>query len=365
MEYPYFSKKMTIIDRYIVRSIAISSTLALLGLVTLMAFINFLNELNELGNGAYSFEIILQHILLLTPSFFNSLLILAIMMGVIFAVGEFNSNREIQIFQTASISLSHLVNKCLVISFLLSIFLISFFEIISPDTFKLAHQIKNQALGKPIVKFNETLWFKDGNKIFNISNISPNGSSLRVFTVDDKGRLVSFSFGKQGNFLDNKFIEPASKTINFSINNQDINSFPTINYQEVKIPLEEELVNIMKLDIKESSLKNLFKSGYYSYTNGLHYREYAHEIIIRLIRPFTLIGMILASIPIILRFGRSISVSNRIFISLMIGLITNLLSRILSVISLKFDSLEFVGPMIPTLLLISFGYVTTRNFLKR
>jgi len=65
--------------------------------------------------------------------------------------------------------------------------------------------------------------------------------------------------------------------------------------------------------------------------------------------------MILLAIPYILNIERNISIGQRVFLSIVIGTITHLVTKVLSVVSLKFDSMILVGPILPTLILILAG----------
>ena len=129
---------MKLLDRYLFSSIIKSSLSVLLGLVVLFSFFQFLEELNDVGKKGYTISIAINYIALLLPSFSNLLLILGVMIGVVFGLGQLNSNKELQIFQVASISKKDIISKSIKFTFLISVMLIIVLEIISPYTSKLA-----------------------------------------------------------------------------------------------------------------------------------------------------------------------------------------------------------------------------------
>jgi len=109
---------MKLLERYLFSSIVKSSISVLLGLVVLFSFFQFLEELNDVTKKGYTISIAIKYIALLLPSFFNLLLILGVMIGVVFSLGQLNSNKELQIFQVASISKKDIIFKSIKFTFL-------------------------------------------------------------------------------------------------------------------------------------------------------------------------------------------------------------------------------------------------------
>jgi len=109
------------------------------------------------------------------------------------------------------------------------------------------------------------------------------------------------------------------------------------------------------------SFVDLLKMTSTPYQNQSKENEIILEIISRVIKPLTLLGMILLAIPFILNFQRNISIGKRVFVSIILGSTTHLFTKITSVISLKFDEMVIVGPILPTIILFLIGVLILRN----
>ena len=350
---------MKLLDKHLFSSIIKTSISVLLGLVVLFSFFQFLEELSDVTKKGYTISIAINYIALLLPSFFNLLLILGIMIGVVFGLGQLNSNRELQIFQVASISKKDIIFKSIKFTFFISLMLIIVLEIITPLTSKLADQLKKQAQGKPIMSQSGQVWIKKDGKFLHYQKRNSN-SSLKVFDIENNSTLKSILYAKDIEFSDGfvdlentRMIEIRSEGDFYSIGNKDKEGLN-------RIELDPNQLEFLNKNLKEMSIFEMILSVGNSINSGTNYQELYAELISRVIRPFTLIGMILIAIPFVLDTQRTASIGNRIFISIAIVVFTHLITKITSVIMVNQSSLSFIGPFFPTFIIILIGLVVFR-----
>jgi len=105
------------------------------------------------------------------------------------------------------------------------------------------------------------------------------------------------------------------------------------------------------------SLYELYQAIFFSIRNQTNNTQFVVEFLTRIIRPLTLIGMILIALPFVLDIERSISIGKRIALASGIGVITHLMTKATSIMSLKFTSIYLIGPIIPTIFLILLGVI--------
>ena len=350
---------MKLLDRYLFSSIIKSSISVLLGLVMLFSFFQFLEELNDVTKKGYTISIAIKYIALLLPSFFNLLLILGVMIGVVFGLGQLNSNKELQIFQVASISKKDIVFKSIKFTFFISVMLIIVLEIISPYTSKLADHLKKQAQGKPIMSQSGQVWLKkDGKFIHYEKNNSDN--SIKVFDTENITSLKNILYAKDVKFSDGfveiggpKSVEIRSEGDFYLIDNKDKEGLN-------RIELDPNQLEFLNKNVKEMSIFEMFLVIGNSMNAGTNNQELYTELISRIIKPFTLIGMILIAIPFVLNTQRTASVGNRIFISIAIAVFAHLITKITSIVLVTKSSTSIVGPFIPTIVLLLIGVLVLR-----
>jgi len=353
---------MKLLDRYLFSSIIKSSISVLLGLVLLFSFFQFLEELNDVGKRDYTISIALNYIALLLPSFFNLLLILGLMIGVVFSLGQLNTNKELQIFQVASISKKNIVYKSIKYTFFISVVLIIVLEIISPFTSKLADQIKRQAQGKPLISQSGALWLKINDKFvfYEKKKRKKKNTSIKVFDIENKTSLKSILFAKNINFSDENISLKNPKKVEIHSDGDFYLIRKKHKDKLYRLELEPSQLEFLNKSVKEMSIFEMIISIKNSINFGTTNQELFTELISRIIKPFTLIGMILIAIPFVLNTQRAASVGNRIFISIAIAVFTHLITKITSIILVAKSSASFVGPFIPTIALLLIGLLVLR-----
>jgi len=350
---------MKLLDRYLFSSIIKSSIWVLLGLVVLFSFFQFLEELNDVTKKGYTISIALNYIALLLPSFFNLLLILGVMIGVVFGLGQLNSNKELQIFQVASISKKEIIVKSIKFTFFISVMLIIVLEIISPITSKLADQLKKESQGRPIMSQSGQVWLqKDGKFIHYEKNNSNN--SIKVFDIENTTSLKNILYAKDVKFSDGfvdigdaRRVEIRSEGGLYLIENKGKEELN-------RIELDPNQLEFLNKNVKEMSISEMVLALGNSMNTGANNQELYTELISRIIKPFTLIGMILIAIPFVLNTQRTASVGNRIFISIAIAVFAHLITKITSIVLVTKSSASFVGPFIPTIVLLLIGVLVLR-----
>jgi len=198
---------MKILEKYLFLSILRASFATLLSLVVIFLFFKFLEELSDIGNANYTIRSSLQYLALSTPFVINSLTILGLMIGIIFSLGGLNTNKELQIFQVATISLKQLINKILFIGFIFSVIFLSASEAIFPITQKIAENYKSKLLGKNN-NLHSSFWFKQDNKFVFLKKSNKNNDfdGIQVFELNNDSSLSSFSNNNNISF-DGKVLE--------------------------------------------------------------------------------------------------------------------------------------------------------------
>ena len=175
---------------------------------------------------------------------------------------------------------------------------------------------------------------------------------------------MSYVDGESAFFSGNEIVTSNSRKIDLQNKNNFITPIESFLEEEIKFNIDFNEIKSLSKNHKTMSffeLLEIFKSPYQNQNNV---NEITLEIISRVIKPFSLIGMILISLPYLLNFQRNISVGKRVFLSILIGTITHLFTKIATVVSLKFDSMLIAGPILPTLLLFFVGLLIMKNKMK-
>jgi len=98
-----------IVDRYIGRSILLTSLLVLLTLVALASVFAFISELDDVGKGSYSVLHAAQYVFLTIPGKAYLLFAPAVLLGSLLGLGALATNSELTVMRAAGISNARII----------------------------------------------------------------------------------------------------------------------------------------------------------------------------------------------------------------------------------------------------------------
>jgi len=353
---------MKILDKYFIRLMLAYSFYSISILTLIFSFFKFLEELRQLNNTNYTIDLVVNHTLLSIPSIIGTVLVLGLMIGAVFTFGSLNSNKEVQIFHTGGISQKNLIIKIIKYSFFMSLFLIIIIELFAPKSLKLAEKIKDKATGRYVTDNSQNIWIKNKDNFIFLSGIDKKNKKgeLSIFTLDRNKGLIGYIFDSNSKIEENEIVY-SNNGININSENEYLN-FSMLDSKDKKkvFSLNELQIELLNTDLKTLNLIELTKLFISSIKNNTNYKEYYFEITSRLTQPFILVGMILISIPYILNLSRAVSIANRLFIAISIGIITHLIARLVTTLVSQYSSLTIIGPYITVLILFVFGLALLR-----
>ncbi len=343
---------MKILDRYIAKTLLKYSLSVMVILVGVFAFFKFLEEVDDIGRASYTLLDSLSYIGLMIPSMAYTLSSLIILLGAILGLGYLASNSELVIMRGSGVSIVSVTKTTLKISIVFAIIMILIGEFIAPISSDYAKKYRSQALGQRVVTSSQKgFWIKDGDNFIHVDrNIS--GKLFKNVTIikpNDFNKLDSAVYSDSANF-DGKEINmqtPKMYQLDFD------NKFTKIDRQilpkyTTKVDFDQELIQSLKKDPKELSTWQLFKYVGFLHANKLSTGSYEVELYSRIMKPLTLIAMIILSIPFVFGSLRDSSLGKKIFMGVVISLFFELSSRIGGMLSLRFEFNHLLSASLPT-----------------
>ena len=140
---------MKILDRYIFRTVATTTLIALLVLLLLEFFLSLLIELEDVGKGRYDFLAAFRYLLLIQPQRLYELFPLALLVGGLLGMGALASGSELIVMRAAGLSLTRLAGSALQAGLLLSLTVLALGEFVAPPLEQAAYEQRAAAKNKP------------------------------------------------------------------------------------------------------------------------------------------------------------------------------------------------------------------------
>jgi len=339
-------------------------------LITLFAMIGIFSIFHLLDELSNSYPLIdkLLYIAYSIPAIGSTIFSLAILISSIVVFGNLNSNKELQIFLTAGLSIKLLLKKFIFITFFFSISSLIIIEIFSPYFTDRAMEIKANASGQNYNKSSKNFWLEQDKKFINIiyANEKFKRAKVRIYELDEKNSLQFFLESDNSSFDNNRLILRNPKKINIR-NKGKYQSISLQNSIEENYDIyfsSEELGSLSK-DLRTLTIYELIQSIFFSKNFSQKHREMIVEFFARLTKPLYAFGMILIALPFVLNFDRNRTIGSSIFLGISIAIIFNLLTKILNIFSIDHGFNVYFASTLPSLFVIVLGLLVMIKKLKK
>ena len=350
---------MKIISRYITKELLIYTLAVMFVWLSVYALFNYIVEAERIGQQNYTALGAMIYVVLDLPSVAYAHSSVIILLGSILAIGNLATSSELIVMRGSGISIMK-ISTIVVRSALLFIAVIILIgEVFAPLSSERAEIYRTQALGQSIYSLNqEGFWLRDGDNIINVQK-NYDGKvfgDVSIFKLNNFNELGSAVFSKKAIFdgenlnLD----ETTHNEINENSMFTEIQVENTNKYTE-KVNFSNEFISSLKKEPYELSTLNLYRHITFLNENKLASGNYEVEFYKRLIKPVTLIAMLLLSMLFIFGSLRSATLGKKIFLGVMLSLFFELSSRIGSVISLRLDYDHLLITSLPTLVVLVFS----------
>jgi lipopolysaccharide export system permease protein len=229
--------------------------------------------------------------------------------------------------------------------FLVLIFLMG--EIIAPVSTQYAQTYRAQALGQSVSQNQQGFWLKDQNYIINVGK-NINGKQFQdvvIFQLKGVNKMAQTARATRAIFNGETLKLLNADT--YKINNKTIQHHSQKDYA-ISVSFDEELIESFRKTPEELSSWNLYKQIDFLQDNRLIATPFEAELYKRLIKPITLVAMLLFSMLFIFGSLRDASLGKKIFLGVAISLFFELASRMGNVISLGFNYDPLLSATVPS-----------------
>jgi len=310
--------------RYITREFLKVFALSLSSLVLIYVIVVFLQKMNVFHRYQAPFYLIFEYLLFKLPEVtFRWTLPYAVLLSVLLTLGALSRHSEITALKAGGISLYRITLPLFFIVFLISVFNFLGNEYLVPSAYQKSRYVWDVKVKKeePTSFFkNFKIWFRSGNRIFNIQLLDPQKKILKGFTLyqlDDQFRCTKRIDAREVRWVDGEwqFYEGALRTFG------EEGFLQITPFKEMKLPLDETWESFQKTerDSEEMSYTELRTYVQKIQASGYDATRYLVALYSKLSLPLLNLIMVLIGIPFALKTGRSGGVALSIGISVMIG----------------------------------------------
>ncbi|MCB5188365.1 LPS export ABC transporter permease LptG [Methylobacillus caricis] len=346
---------MKLLNRYLSQEIISSIMLIMLALLGMFSFFDLIQELESIGKGSYGISKVLLFVLLSAPGHVYEVVPVAVLVGTMYALGQFSRYSELIILRVSGVSIRKIAVSLLKVGLIFALLTFLVGELIAPLSEKAAQRIRIQATDSVVAQdFRSGLWVKDGNSFVNVQDVMPDSGlmNIHIYEFDNEFRLRTISNAKDGRFDGKNWNLGNVTQTHFEDKKIRTSFFPDATWQSLIRP---ELLNVLLVVPEKMSAWNLY--FYINHLASNKQKTSRHQIALwsKMIYPLACLVMVILALPFGFLQQRSGTASTKIFAGIMLGIVYQVLNRVFVHLGLLNDWSPLFSAVVPTLLFMMAG----------
>ncbi|MBU2916735.1 LPS export ABC transporter permease LptG [Psychrosphaera sp. F3M07] len=340
---------MTLIDRYIGRTVLSSIGVTLAVLVGISSLFRFIDQLGYIGRGDFTFMTAGLFTIYLIPQDLEAFFPMAAMIGGLVGLGAMASNSELVVMQAIGMSKANVVSAVLKSSTILILIMMIFSEWGVPYAIQSAKELKTQAVsGGKLYSAEQGLWAKDTDAFINIKEVTENGDliNVTVFDFDDDLKLVQQITAKSGSFSNGNWLLD-----DVIIKRWQQNKIDTVLLDRLPWPTElsPEKLGVVSIKPERMAVSDLVEYLQYLSKNEQSASRYELALWRKIFQPINVAVMLLLALSFIFGPLRSVTMGARVILGIITGFSFFLFDKIFGSVSLIYEVPTVIGAFTPTL----------------
>jgi len=360
-------------DRYLGRTVFIGTLFALLVLFSIDSIIDFINDVESVDDRGFTFTHVMLRLLFEMPQRLYEFMPTALLLGALIGLGGLAAKSELVALRSVGISKLRILWSVLKVGVVLIAISVWVGEMIVPTAQSYANSLsKSQVrdaknnegeendVKKISLRSKYGVWVRDNDRYINAQEIYPDYRmrDIWIYELDEKYKLKRASFAKQAVFEND--VWKLSDIKHSLISNSGIETVAADEEHWDRL-VSTELFDVITVKPEFMGAVKLKKYISYLEDNDLDAKRYQLAFFNRFAVPLSGLAMLLLAVPFVFRSARAGGLGQRIFIGIVVAVVFNLVSKVLSNTSVVYDIPPIIGAFLPTLIVTAIAVVAFRR----
>jgi lipopolysaccharide export system permease protein len=342
---------VSVLDRYIVRTILGTVALVLSVLLVLGALFVFIDQQKDIGVGHYTALRALWYSLLNLPQLAYEVMPITALIGSLLGLGSLARGSELTVIRAAGVSVARIASFALMAGLLLVLFEVLLGEFFAPPLQATARAQKAFSKLSNVSFGDGGAWVLDGDTILNVAGQSSprQFGTMQIFELSPEHRLLALgrashaAAGTRGTWLLSDYRESRFEG--------DTVTARAPGQRLLESNVSAGFLGLAVEDPKQLTGRSLWRLIEYLKSNGLDTREYVFAFWSRIARTVGVMFAVLLAVPFVLGSFRSAGAGTRMMIGLLIGIGFFLLQRLIESGTVVFQLNPVLLAWLPTAML--------------
>ncbi len=342
---------MSILDRYLIRTIIGFVLLVMSVLLILGALFVFIDQQSDIGVGRYTALSALWFTLLNLPQQAFELLPITVLIGSLLGLGSLARGSELTVIRATGISVARIAGTALMAGLLLIGVEVLLGEFLAPPLQEAAKEQKAFGKFNNISFGGSGAWVRDGNLILNVARQSGERQfgGMQVFELSADHRLRAIGHAVRATAGTNRRWT-LSEYVESRFTDDSVTDLPP-GQRSLESNLTAGFLGLAVDNPGQLTSRSLWRLIQYFEANSLDAREYVFAFWSRIARTVAIAFSVLLAIPFVLGSLRSAGAGARTMLGLLLGIGFFLLQRLIESGTIVFDLNPVILAWLPTVLL--------------
>jgi lipopolysaccharide export system permease protein len=352
---------ISILHRYIAKSVILATLLVMLVVAGLSYFINLLGELRDIGVGEYGFLQAAMHSLLELPYNIYVFFPMLVLLGGLLGLSMLAANHELIVMRVSGVSLRKIFFAVFSAAIILIAIGMFIGEVIAPRAHYLAdiHKSSEQSGGQAVVTA-AGLWVHEGNSFVHIERVMAHKhlEGVTRYQFDGNHQLLASYYAKTMDFQDGHWqLHDLAKTT-FKHDRAYSKKVANATWDLV---LNPNILSVGLVAPEEIPLMNLAKFTHHLVKNGLQATEFQYSFWKRVLQPLTILVMLFLAVPFVFTAPRSVNMGWPMLLGIGTGFVFYILDSLLGQLSVVYQLSPFFAALMPIVLFAGVGILLMRR----
>lgn len=348
------------ITRYVSRTVFMAIIATLIVISSLDFVFGIIGQLKNV-NDTYTIVEAVFYMALIMPGHIYDFIPYSCLIGVLAGLGLLASTSELVIIRSAGVSVARIVWMALRPAILFIFVALLIGEFVAPYAERAAEARKDFLRHNWVKPLPENVWSRESGNFMYVEAVKPNGAlqGITRYQFDEQHQLLSASYTESATYNEGKWTEH-----NILVTQVDAEKGLThsrIETRDWPTNMTPQLFNILASEPEELSMRDLRYYVNYLEQQQLTASNYSIAFWQKCLQPLAIASLVLIAISFIFGPLRSVTMSQRIFSGVVIGVVFLLLQKLLGPSSLVFGFPPMVAVLIPILMCVLIGVVLLRR----
>ncbi len=349
------------IDSYVRTSVLNAILMVLLVLAMLDMVFALLDQLDDMKRD-YGMLQVMYYVVMSTPTRIYEYIPMATLIGCLAGLGSLANNSELTAIRAAGVSTNRIVVSTMKPAAIMMVFGLIMGEYIVPNLESLSTSYRAVSQGKDTTANNrgKGFWHREGDTYMRFRAIEPNGvlHGVNLYEFSEDSQLKRMTYSPRALYQREQWIMENVTITEIDTFNSQVTKLPTLEWDTSLTPDKLKFVAQSPAFMAISTVRN-----YADYLNeqGLDGGEYELAFWKKLLQPLSTAALVLVGISFIFGPLRSVTMGQRLFSGILVGLIYKFAVDLLGPAGLVLGFGAFWANIIPVVICAGWGLLMLRR----